>query len=116
MIDESSSQCFKCQGYGHVAAHCPFRNFLVRAVDGNEIETIVYEPTGSATDSDDDVRVSSIQLGVFRCSHTTTRDQGWRRSCVFHTYFTHEENNYKLIDRGSCANIIAKTALEKMGL
>jgi len=35
---------------------------------------------------------------------------------VFHTYITHEGKNYKLmIDGDSCANIIAKTALEKMG-
>jgi len=36
---------------------------------------------------------------------------------VFYTYTTHERKNYKLmIDGGSCANIIAKTALEKMCL
>ena len=30
---------------------------LVREVDDDEIETIVYESTGSVTDSDDDIRV-----------------------------------------------------------
>jgi len=35
---------------------------------------------------------------------------------VFYTYIAHEGKHYKLIDGGSCANIIAKTALEKMGL
>jgi len=54
------SQCFKCQGYGYVAAQCHFRNLLIKEADDDEIETVVYEPTGSATDSDDDVRVSSI--------------------------------------------------------
>ena len=36
---------------------------------------------------------------------------------MFYTYITHEGKNHKLmIDGGSCANIIAKTTLEKMGL
>jgi len=36
---------------------------------------------------------------------------------MFHTYITHEGNNYKLIiDGDSCANIIAKITLEKMCL
>jgi len=36
---------------------------------------------------------------------------------VFHTYITNEGKNYKLmIDGDNCADIIAKTALEKMGL
>ena len=36
-------------------------------------------------------------------------------SSVFHSYITYERENYKLmIDGGSCANIIANTALEKM--
>jgi len=36
---------------------------------------------------------------------------------VFYAYIAHEGENYKLmIDEGSCVNIIAKTALEKMSL
>jgi len=65
VIDESSrnaksSQYFMCQGYGHVAAQCPSRNPLVREADNDKVEILVYEPTSSATDSDDDVRVCSI--------------------------------------------------------
>ena len=48
--------------YGHIAAQCPSRNFLVRGANDYEIETIVYEPTGSATDFDDNVGIFSIQL------------------------------------------------------
>ena len=36
----------------------------LREADDDEIKTVVYESTGSATDSNDNVRVSSIQLGV----------------------------------------------------
>ena len=68
---------------------CPSSNLLVREVNDDEIETVVYELTDNATDSDN-VRVSSIQLGVVRCSHAAVRDEEWRRSTVFHTYITHE--------------------------
>jgi len=74
VIDEAfknanGSHCFKHQGYSHDAAQCPSRNLLVREAD-DEIETVVYESTGSVTDYDDEVRVSSIKLGVVRCSHS----------------------------------------------
>ena len=69
------NQCFKCQEYDHIVAQCPSRNILIKEDDGNEIETIVYAPTGSATDSNDDVRISSIQLGVVRCSHIAVNNE-----------------------------------------
>jgi len=49
------------------------------------------------TDSDDDVRISSIQLCVVRYSYIAVRDENWRKSSVFYAYSTHEEKNYKLI-------------------
>jgi len=55
------NQYFKCQGY--IAAQYPSRNLLIKEAD-DEIKTVVYEPTGSTTDYDDDFRISSIQLGV----------------------------------------------------
>ena len=77
MISESSrnaksSQCFKRQGYDRVAAQYPSRNLLARETD-DKIETLVYEPIDSATDSDDDFKISSIQLGVVRYSYTTVK-------------------------------------------
>jgi len=55
-------------------------------------------------------------LGVVKYSHTAVRDEDYRRSTVFNTYITHEGKDYKLINGGSCANIITKIALEKMSL
>ena len=74
MIGESfrsakRSQYFKCQDYSHIA-----RNPLIKESD-DEIETVIYEPTGSATDFDDDVMVYSIQLGIVRCSHTADSNE-----------------------------------------
>ena len=63
------------------------------------------------TDSDDDVRVSSIQFGVIRCSHTVVRDEERRKSSVFHICITYKGKNYKLmIDGNSCANIICQNS------
>ena len=64
VIGESSSnakgsQYFKCQWYVHVVAQCPSRSLLIKEVD-DDIETIIYEPTGSVTDADDNVRVVNI--------------------------------------------------------
>ena len=46
-------QYFKCQGYEHVDAQCPSRNLLIKEIDDDEIEIVIHEPVGSATDSDD---------------------------------------------------------------
>jgi len=80
VIGESSrsvkgSQYFKCQDYDHVVAQYPSRNLLIKEIDDDEIETVVHKATGSATDSDDDVRVASIQLCVIRCSHTAVGNE-----------------------------------------
>jgi len=98
VIGESSrnvkdSQCFKCQGYDHVVAECPSRNLLIKEID-DEIETVVHEATGSATDSNDDVRVASIQLNVVRCSQTIVSNEDWLMPSVFYTYITYEGKNY----------------------
>ena len=92
---------------------------LIRETDSDDegLKTVVYETVGSESDTDEDVRISSIKLSAVRCLHTTIKDEDWRRSSTFHTYITHKGKNYKLmIDGGSCANIIAKTTFKKMGL
>ena len=120
VIEKSSrntkgGQCISVKTMVTLLHNVPIGIFLVRKADDDEIEIVVYKPTGSATDSDDDVRISSVQMGVIRCSHTTIRDENWRKSSVFHTCVTHEGENYKLIiDKGSYANIVAKTSLEKI--
>jgi len=81
----------KCQGYGHTIAQYPSRNLLIKEIDNDEIETVVHEATDSATDSNDDVTVASIQLGVIRCPHTAIGNEDWCRSNMFYTYIAHEE-------------------------
>ena len=64
VIGESSKNAranqFKCQGNDHVVVVCPFRNLLVRIAGDDENKTVIYQPNGSAADSDDDAKISSI--------------------------------------------------------
>ena len=54
---------------------------------------------------------------MIACLHATLKEDDWRRSSMFHTYFAYEGKNYKvIIDGGSCVNIISTTAVEKIGL
>ena len=64
------TQCYRYHGYGHVATQCLSRNLLVEGtnLDNDEFEEI-YEPVGSASDIDKDIRVFSIPLSVIRCLH-----------------------------------------------
>jgi len=73
----NDSRCFKCQDYDHIVAQCPSRCLLVRGTDSDDegLEAVVYEAVGSESNTDKDVRVSSVQLCVVRCSHTTVRDE-----------------------------------------
>jgi len=57
-------------------------------LDDDEFEEEIYEPIGSASDTDVDIRISSIQLSVIRCLHTTSRDEDWRKSSTFYTCHT----------------------------
>jgi len=61
---------------------------MIKEVDDDEIETVIHEATSSLTESDDDVRVATIQLSVIRCPHTTVDNENWRRSNVLYLYCT----------------------------
>ena len=72
------------------------RNLLVEGADLNDEKFEIYEPVGSASDIDEDVRVSRIQLNVVRCRHATFKDEDWHKSNVFYTYVVREGKSYKL--------------------
>ena len=40
----SRIQCFKCQGFGHMAAQCPNKTLLIEELDGEEEVEVVHEP------------------------------------------------------------------------
>ena len=44
--------------------HSLSRNNLIKEANDDEIETVVYEPTGNATDSDEFRAFSWVSLGI----------------------------------------------------
>lgn len=55
------------------------------------------------------MRVSNIQLSIFRCLHAPFKDEDWRGSSVFHTYITYACKSYKMMmDENSYIYIILK--------
>lgn len=91
VIDESSKhgatcvECFRYQ-YGYIVAQCLIRILSVERaqLEDDEFEEEIYEVVGNASDSNEDVRVFSILLGVVKCLYTTFRDKNQYRSNIFH--------------------------------
>jgi len=115
-------QCCRCHGYAHVAAQCPSRNHLVEDadLDDDEFEKNVRnlgflerEPVRSASDTDENVRLSRIQLSVARCLYNTSRDEDWHRSGMLYTYIAHEGKSYKLIIDREVVSILSPRQLLK---
>ena len=86
------------------------------SLNKGNLEDGVYESEKGTSDTDENVRVCSVQVSVVRCLHKAVGDEEWYSSNVFHSYNMHEGKNIKLmIDGGSYTNIIANAAFEKMG-
>ena len=58
-------------------------------MDDDEFEEEIYEPVGSASDTnEEDIRVSRIQLSVVKCLHATSRDEDCcRLACSTYTSY-----------------------------
>ena len=84
-------KCFRCHEYRHVIVWYPTRILLIEdaGLDEGNLEDI-YKSKGGISDTNENVRVSSIQVGVIRYSHIAIRDKGWRSSNVFHIYNTYK--------------------------
>ncbi|GFY87881.1 hypothetical protein Acr_05g0015200 [Actinidia rufa] len=85
-------QCYKCQGFGHIAAKCGNRILFVDSHDqgheGDDTEEQLYEPNlENLNKPDKDCAEGNTTLGVVRCALTQPKDDDdWRRSAIFHTY------------------------------
>ena len=132
-------QCFKCQGFGHVAAQCPNRTLLIAEDEcEDDLEEEVYEPE-CLEDLDDYegdtkclgcIRVISPhgnlpedatdvpRLIVVRCALTLPKkSEDWRRSNIFHTYVKCGSTNCKvIIDSGSCINAVSSSLVTCLGV
>ena len=120
----SRIQCFKCQDFGHIAAQCPNKTFLIKELDGEEeIEEVVYEPNIEdivEIGEDDSTQLACIRalpsfdnlsegglatpvMSVVRCTLAQSKESDdWKRNTIFRTFVKCGITNYKvIIDNGS---------------
>jgi hypothetical protein len=131
------TQCFKCQGFGHVAAQCPNRTLFITDDEcEDDLEEEVYEPE-CLEDLDDYegdtkclgcIRIISPhgnlpedatdmpRLIVVRCALTLPKEsEDWHRSNIFHTYVKCGSTNCKvIIDSGSCINAVSSSLVTRL--
>ena len=97
-------KCYKCQGYGHVAANCPTLVKItllngepeVVSESESESEEFIFQREEEESDMDDDTTgdsitlnciqlTTSIHLSVVRCALSQLKEKDdWRRTTMFH--------------------------------
>ena len=138
----SRLQCFKCNGFGHIATRCPFRTLVIKEDDENveDVEELVCDPNVEETQDfkaewEDDpsyltcIRAISHQVddfkdfgvtrvNVIRCALAEQRDtDDWRRSAIFQTCAKCGDKTCKvIIDSGSCINAVSSNVVSCIGL
>uniref|UniRef100_A0A2N9GGF1 RNA-directed DNA polymerase n=1 Tax=Fagus sylvatica TaxID=28930 RepID=A0A2N9GGF1_FAGSY len=139
----SRLQCFKCNGFGHVASKCPSKTLLIQEEDGKEdnMEELVYDPNLEGIQDDGEewedepnylgcIRAISTptvifedhpdvpRVNVVRCALAQQRDNtDWRRCAIFQTYTKCGDKTCRvIIDSGSCINAVSSTLVSRLGL
>ena len=135
----SRIQCFKCQGFGHMAAQCPNKTLLIEELDGEEeVEEVVYEPNIEdivEIGEDDSTQLACIRalpsfdnlsegsldtpvMSVVRCALAQSEESDdWKRNTIFQTFVKCGTTNCKvIIDNGSCINAVSSKLVSFLGL
>lgn len=111
----SSRRCYKCQGFGHIAADCPNRKMvsLVEEEMEEEKETTVF----SELEDDDEITYADHgeSLVIQRSLNAAhVEEDSWLRNNIFHTKCTaHDKVCNVIIDGGSCENVVATEMVQK---
>ena len=135
----SRIQCFKCQGFGHMAAQCPNKTLLIEELDGEEeVEEVVYEPNIEdivEIREDDSTQLACIRalpsfdnlnegslgtpvMSVVRCTLAQSKESDdWKRNTIFQTFVKCGTTNCKvIINSGSCINAVSSKLVSLIGL
>jgi len=128
-------KCYKCQGYGHVAANCPnsvkiaLINGEPEVVSESESDKFIFRGEEEESDIDDETAgnniglkciqpTTSIHLSVVRCALSQPKEKDdWRRTTIFHIIMKIGSRSCKIIvDSENCINTILFTVIAKLGL
>ncbi|XP_025607627.1 uncharacterized protein [Arachis hypogaea] len=112
--------CFKCQGFGHIAADCPNRRVitLIEEEDHEEASEEFKKEDDIDYDAEEEVPADCGEaLMVCRILNIAmlTKDEGWIRHNIFHTRCIAQGKICKvIIDSRSCENVVAAYMVEKL--
>ncbi|XP_039118780.1 uncharacterized protein LOC120254819 [Dioscorea cayenensis subsp. rotundata] len=112
----SSRKCFKCRGYGHIAADCP--NQKIISIVEEEIEEESDEDEVECSQMEEVVHADEGELLVCRSLNVQrTQEDGWLHHNIFHTRCTCHGKVYDvIIDGGSFENVVSSDMVDKLQL
>jgi len=108
-------KCYRCQGYGHVAANSssPIKIAIINGMPiadpELELDEFIYRPDKVDSDIDEEITgddiglhcirpTSSNYLSVIRCPLSQPKEEDdWRRTSMFHTFTRIRGKSYKVI-------------------
>jgi hypothetical protein len=119
-----ATQCFKCQGFGHIASDCPTRR-TITIIKGEayeeheEIRDDLEKEEESEPVYDEELVVADQgeSLIIRRSLHASTKEAHWLRNNIFHTRCTVAGKVCDvIIDSGSCENVVSNYMVDKLKL
>ena len=122
------NRCFKCQGGGHIAKHCPNQRIMLVLPNGeivteDETEYADMPPLVEDEDDSDEEEECAIEgevgFGLVARRALTARPQedDMQRENIFCTrYLIKEKLCSLIIDGGSGTNVASATMVEKLNL
>ena len=125
----SQIKCFKCLGYGHIAAQCPNRRVMIAVSGQSELEVVSEdekeEEENEIEDFDeeeDDTEgvlgpATNMSLVVRRALNVSQVAENEQRENIFHIKCKVKEAICAvIIDGGSCTNVASASMVEKLKL
>jgi len=124
------TKCYRCQGYGHVAAKCGIEIKIVfidgipseltprslHKPDPHEDEDFDYDQEGSSVECNSTRLAPSNCISIVKCAFSQYEKNDWR-TAIFHKFTKIRGNKWKvMVDSETCVNAVSSNIIEKIGL